>query len=64
MGVNNPAGRNSADTSAKLVAAIERTANQVAAVHAGCSAASRAIVDPSNSDVVSVMVSLLELGEF
>ncbi|MND75541.1 hypothetical protein D3C80_671660 [compost metagenome] len=64
MGVNNPAGRNSADTSAKLVAAIERTANQVAAVHAGSSAASRPIVDPSNSDVVSVMVSLLELGEF
>jgi hypothetical protein len=64
MGVNKPAGKNSADTSAKLVAAIERTANQVAAVHAGSSAASRPIVDPSNSDVVSVMVSLLELGEF
>lgn len=37
---------------------------KVAAVHAGSSAASRPIVDPSNSDIVSVMVSLLELGEF
>jgi len=64
IGVNSPAGRNSADTSAKLVAAIERTANHVAAVHAGCSSMSRDIVVPSNSDVVSVMVSLLELGEF
>ncbi len=64
MGVRRPAGRNSADTSAKLVAAIERTANHVAAVHAGSSAASSAISAPSNCDVVSVMVSLLELGEF
>ena len=55
IGVNRPAGRNSADTSAKLAAAIERTANQVAGLHATGGAASRSIAVPSSCNVVSVI---------
>ncbi len=57
IGVKRPAGRNSADTSAKLVAAIDRTASQVVALQDVFSDASgsTSIATRSSDRVVSVI---------